>query len=236
MTYVWIVFRIVSVMALILFLILKTGRRKIGELPIYDFLSVIVIGSVIGADISEPNIPHLPTLFAVVLIVALQYFVSCLLINNKKIAKKITFGPTVIIQNGQFIKSNMERLKYPIENVKAALREKDVFDLNEVAYAIVEGSGSISVLRKPQFLPLTPSDMNLNTTAKGLCIPLITDGKVYDGNLEQLKRDRKWLSIQLKQVDIEDFSKVFYADISSDGRLYISKADPRQNLSNDYTL
>ncbi len=110
MTYLIITFRIVSVMALILFLILKTGRRKIGELPVYDFLSVIVIGSVIGADISEPEIPHLPMLFSVVLIVALQYLVSRLLINNKKIARKITFGPTVIIRNGQFVKSNMERL------------------------------------------------------------------------------------------------------------------------------
>ena len=93
MTYLIIALRIISVMALFLFLILKTGRRKIGELPVYDFLSIIVIGSVIGADIAEPDIPHLPTLFSVVLIIALQYLVSCLLINNKKIARKITSAP-----------------------------------------------------------------------------------------------------------------------------------------------
>lgn len=88
MLYLIITLRIISVMALFLFLILKTGRRKIAELPIYDFISVIVIASVIGADIAEPNIPHLPVLFAVVLIVALQYLVSSLLINNKKLRVK----------------------------------------------------------------------------------------------------------------------------------------------------
>lgn len=236
MEYLIITFRIVSVMALTLFLILKTGRRKIGELPVYDFLSIIVIGTVIGADISEPDIPHLPTLFSVFLIVALQYFVSYLLINHKKFARKITFGPTVIIQNGQFIKSNMERLKYSVENVLMALREKDVFDLNEVEFAIVEGSGSISVLKKSQFLPLTPSNMNIRTSMKGLAVPLITDGKVYDSNLEQLKLDRPWLASQLEQIGIHDFSEVFYADINSDGKLYVSKIFQAQNLNDNFTL
>jgi uncharacterized membrane protein YcaP (DUF421 family) len=236
MIYLIIALRIVSVMALFLFLVLKTGRRKIAELPVYDFLSIIVIGSVIGADIAEPNIPHLPTLFAVILIIALQYLVSYLLINNKKIARKITFGPTVIIQNGQFIKSNMKRLKYSIENVQMALREKDIFDLNEVEYAIVEGSGSLSVLKKSQFLPLTPSDMKLTPDAKGLAVPLIIDGKVHDGNLQQLKRDRAWLTSQLDQAGIHDFSEVFYADCNMEGRLYISKILQTKIFSDDFTL
>ncbi|EHL08565.1 hypothetical protein HMPREF0322_00658 [Desulfitobacterium hafniense DP7] len=223
-------------MALFLFLVLKTGRRKIAELPVYDFLSIIVLGSVIGADIAEPNIPHLPVLFAVVLIIALQYLVSSLLINNKKIARKITFGPTVIIQNGQFIKANMKRLKYSIETVLMLLREKDIFDLNEVEYAIVEGSGSISVLKKPQYLPLTPSDMKLKPGAKGLPLPLIIDGKVQDGNLQQLKRDRSWLAAELAQAGIPDFNEVFYADCTREGRLYISKIVQAQNFHDDFTL
>lgn len=236
MEYLIITLRIISVMALFLFLILKTGRRKIAELPVYDFISMIVLGSVIGADIAEPNTPHLPILFAVVLIVALQYLVSTLLINHKRFARKITFGPTVVIQNGQFIKSNMERLKYPIENVLMALREKDIFDLNEVEYAIVEGSGSISVLKKSQFLPLTPSDMKLNPGVKGLSVPLIVDGKVQDSNLQHLQRDRPWLASQLAQAGVQNFSEVFYADCNSEGRLYVSKIIQASNFNDDFTL
>lgn len=234
MTYLIIALRIVSIMGLFLFLILKTGRRKLGELPVYDFLSVIVIGSVIGADIAEPDIPHLPTMFAVVLIITLQFLVSKLLINNKKIARKITFGPTVIIQKGQFIKANMERLKYPVENVLMALREKDIFDLNEVEYAIIEGTGNISVLKKSQFLPLTPADMKFQPEPKGLPVPLITDGQVHDQNLQRLKKDRTWLTTQLNQTGIEDFSEVFYADYSESGSLYVSKI--LQTEKDDFTL
>ena len=236
MTYLLIAFRVVTIMALFLFLVLKTGRRKIGELPVYDFLSIIVIGSVIGADISEPDTPHLPTAFAVVLIIALQYFVSRLLINNKKIARKITFGPTVIIQDGQFMKYNMERLKYSLENVLMALREKDIFDLNEVAFAIVEGSGNISVLKKAQHLPLTPFDMSMAAPGKGLSVPLIADGNIYDGNLEQLKLSRQWLTEQLAQAGIHDVSEVFYAELNSTGKLYISRVLQTQSSYDRFTL
>ena len=60
MLFLIILMRIVTAMALLLFLTLKTGRRKISEMPVYDFLTIIVIGSVIGADISEPDVAHLP--------------------------------------------------------------------------------------------------------------------------------------------------------------------------------
>lgn len=236
MIYVTIAFRIVTIMALLLFLTLRTGRRKIGELPVYDFLSVIVIGSVIGADITEPDIPHLPIAFAVIFIVAVQYFVSNVLINNKKIAKKITFGPTVVIQDGQFIKSNLERLKYSVENILMALREKDVFDLNEVAFAIVEGSGKLSVLKKTQFLPVTPPDVNLNKPEKGLSIPLIIDGKTIEENLEKLKRDRDWLATQLERNGIRELEEVFYAHINSDGTICVSKVFQAQDVDKGFTL
>lgn len=64
MTYIIIALRIISAMALLLFLTLKTGKRKIGELPVYDFLSIIVLGNVIGADIADTELPHLPTLYS----------------------------------------------------------------------------------------------------------------------------------------------------------------------------
>lgn len=236
MVYLIIAMRIVTAMGLLLFLTLKTGRRKIGEMPVYDFLTILVIGSVIGADISEPDIPHTPVLFAVLAMVVLQHLISRLLINHKKIAKHITFGPTIIIQNGELLKGNLERLKYPIENVTMSLREQGIFALDEVEYAIVESSGKISVLKKPELLPLTPSDMKLSATRKGLSIPLITDGKVHEDNLQHLNLTNSWLSSQIQQAGINEISEVFYADINAQGKLFVSKVIQTQPTSDHFTL
>ncbi len=236
MAYLQITFRIFSIMGLLLFLILITGRRKIGELPVFDFLAIIILGSVVGADIADPKVPHLPTAYAVALIIVIQFLLSHIIMKNRALGGKLTFGPTVVIQNGQFVKQNMKRLKYTIDDVIMHLRDKDVFDLSEVEFAIVEDSGKISVLKKSQFQPLTPSDMHILTTYKGMSIPIILDGKVKDENLVKLNFDREWLLIQLKNNEIDRIEDVFYMEINTQGRLYISKEVAPENIINDIKL
>jgi uncharacterized membrane protein YcaP (DUF421 family) len=221
--YLLITGRIVTIMGLLLFLVLITGRRKIGELPVFDFLTIIVLANVVGADIADPTIPHLPTAYAVVLLIGIQYLMSLFTVKNRKFGKKVTFSPVVIIQNGKFIRLNMERVRYSVENVLMFLREKGIFDINEVEFAIVEDSGNISVQKKSQFQPLTPGDMQIPTGYKGLSLPLIIDGAVIEDNLDKINLDKKWLASQLVIHNINSYKDVFYADINTNGKLYISK-------------
>ena len=232
MVYLKITLRIFFIMGLLLYLIMITGRRKIGELPVFDFLAIIVLGNVVGADIAEPKVPQMPTAYAVVLIIAIQYVMSCFTIKSRWFAKKVTFSPIVVIQNGQFIKSNMKKIRYSIDNIQMYLRDKGIFDINEVEFAIVEDSGSISVLKKSQYQPLTPSDMNIPTKYKGITTPLIIQGKVQEDNLKSLKLDKSWLETQLKNNNISSMEEVFYMNINSEGKLYISKEVEPENIVN----
>lgn len=234
MTYLKVTFRIVTIMALLLILILMTGRRKLGELPVFDFLTIIILGNVVGADIADPKIPQLPTAYAVVLLIGFQYIMSYATVKNRKFGSKISFGPTVVIQNGQFIKQNMKKIRYSIENVLMLIREKGVFDINEVEFAIVEDNGSISVMKKPKYQPLTPDNMEISTKNKSIPIPLIVDGKVYEDNLAKLSLDKAWLQKQLESRNIISCEEVFYAHIGIDGKLYISKET--ETNSDDYII
>ena len=236
MPYLLITARVFSIMGMLLFLVLITGRRKIGELPVFDFLTIIVLGNVVGADIADPSIPHLPTAYAVVLLIGIHYIISLFTIKNRRLGKILTYRPIAIIQKGKFIKSNMKRLRYSIENVLMFLREKGIFDLNEVEYAIVEDSGNISVQKKSQFQPLTPQDMNISTNYKGISLPLIIDGSVVADNLKKLDLDERWLAAQLAKENVDSFDKVFYADISPDGRLYLSRMIETGYITNDSVI
>ncbi|KXL52241.1 hypothetical protein CLNEO_24060 [Anaerotignum neopropionicum] len=222
MKYLEILFRVVTILPMFLAITLLTGRRKIGELPVFDFLSLIAVGAVVGADIADPDIEHLPTAYAVVLIMLLHYIYSIVLIKSRKVAKLLTFGPVVLIENGQFVKGNMKNSKYSIDNILTLLREKDVFDLNEVEFAILESTGQLSVLKKSQYKPITPREIKINTDYVGLSIPLIVEGKIYKENLERLNHDEKWLSSQLKNSNIASEKEVFYAAVNTKGELYIS--------------
>lgn len=223
MEYLTVAFRIVSILIIFLFVTLITGRRHISELPVFDFLIILTLGSVVGADIAQPDISHKMIIFSTVLIIALQYLYGLIIIKSRKIGKLITFGPTVIIQNGNFIKKNLDRLKYSIDTILTLLREKEIFDLNEVEYAIIESTGKISVLKKSSYLALTTSDIGIIKEDKAIPIPVIVEGKVYEENLKVFKLNKEWLNTKLTENNISNVNEVFYASINKTQELYISK-------------
>ncbi|MEG6513836.1 DUF421 domain-containing protein [Desulforamulus ruminis] len=202
---------------------LITGRRHMGEIPIFDFLVIITLGSVVGADISEPDIAHWPIIYAMLLIMLMQYLYGVLIIKNRTIGKLLTFEPVVVIENGQFVKSSLRKLKYSMDTVLTMLREKDVFDVSEVEFAIIESTGQLSVLKKSQYQPLTAKELKINTDYKGLSIPLIVEGEIYEQNLQNLHLSKQWLMEQLHKSNLYHEKNVFYAAINTEGKLYISR-------------
>lgn len=223
MDYIKIFIRIITILPMFLLLTLLTGRRKIGELPVYDFLSILIVGTVVGADIAEPETDHFLMAFAIIVITVLHYVYSVVIIKSRKIGKLLTFEPVVVIENGQFVKGNLKKLKYSIDNILTFLREEGVFDVDEVEFAIIESTGRLSVLKKSQYQPITPSEAKIDTGYRGLSIPLIVEGEVYKENLKKLKLDEAWLYNQLKSSHIRTPEEVFYAAINSEGKLYISR-------------
>ena len=119
----------------------------------------------------------------------------------------------------------MASVKINMDDLSMLLREKDVFSANEVDYAILEPNGQLSVLKKVDQLNVSKKDLHVSTV-KPLYIPtkLIVDGEMIHNNLHELHLSQSWLEKQLQQsgVGLED---VFYAEIQSDGTLFIDKRE-----------
>lgn len=101
------------------------------------------------------------------------------------------------------------------------LREKGVFNLDEVEFALLEPHGKLSVLKKSQYLPLTPKDIGINTGYKGLSSELIKDGIIITQNLEQNRLSLEWLYNELASRGIKKVEDVFLANLSTNGTLYV---------------
>ncbi|MDF2613306.1 MAG: hypothetical protein K0S71_1092 [Clostridia bacterium] len=217
-----VLLRIVTILPLLLFLSLYMGKRTIGELPVFDFLIIVVLGAVVGADIADPEIKHLPTAVAMIGIAILQKLVAKLKLSNRKIGHLITFEPTIIIQNGILLNKNLKKIQYSIDNVLQLLREKDVFDINEVETAIIEASGNLSVLKKPKKNTVTLEDMKIAKKTSSIAFPVIIEGKVYTDVLIHLGLDEAWLRKELRQQEIYDMNNVFFASLNNNHELHIS--------------
>lgn len=101
--------RIYTIYPLLLGVTLFMGRRSIAELPVFDYIIILSLGSVVGADIADPKIEHIHTAFAIIAIGLLQKLASILLVKSRRIGKWITFEPLIVVKDGQFIYPNMKK-------------------------------------------------------------------------------------------------------------------------------
>ncbi|WP_228547527.1 DUF421 domain-containing protein [Filobacillus milosensis] len=213
--------RVITILPLLLLVTIFMGKRAIGELPIFDFLIIITLGSLVGADIADPSIEHLFTAVALVAVALLQRGAAKLKIMNRKIGRWITFEPTVVVQDGQLLNKNLKRIRYSIDNILQLLREKDIFDVAEVQTAIIESDGSLSVLKKSEKKALTLEDLGMSGGQPALALPVIMEGDINQNILRYFSLNEGWLEEQLEKRGIK-FENVFFATVNHDLELHIS--------------
>lgn len=214
--------RIFTIIPLLLVVTLYMGKRTIGELPALDFLIIITLGAVAGADLADPDISHIHTAVAIIIIGFFQKIITTLVIKHRKLGHMITFDPTIVIQDGQFIVNNLKRIRYSIDNVLQMLREKDIFDLNDVRLGIIEANGKLSVLKQDSKASVTLEDMNLTKKSSSLSYPVIVDGEIYENVLMKLQLSNDWLQQQLSNLNIKTVADVFFASVNTNKELHVS--------------
>ncbi|UII56741.1 DUF421 domain-containing protein [Cytobacillus spongiae] len=217
--------RIYTILPLLLLVTIFMGKRSIGELPVFDFLVILVLGSVVGADIAEPKINHWYTSIAICAIALLQFIVAYIKIKNRKLGKLLTFEPTVVIYKGQFLVENMKNIRFSLDNILQLLRGKDVFNVEDVEIGIIEADGTLSIKLVAAKEPARIGQLNVVPNDKGIDIPLIVDGNVYEEVLTKKNLTKQWLLQELAKRHITHVDKVFYASLNTNQELYVSLKD-----------
>jgi uncharacterized membrane protein YcaP (DUF421 family) len=222
--------RIVTVIPWLLIVTLFMGKRSIGEVPVFDFLIIIVLGAVAGADIADPDIPHLYTFLSISAIGLLQIVVSRLKLSHRRFGKLITFEPTIVVRDGTFLMGNMKKIRYSLDNILQMLREKDVFDVSEVELAIVEQNGRLTVSKKPQKAMVTKEDMGLKKISSTIAYPVVIEGKMNRTVLAQLELSEKWLREELQKKGLQ-LTDIFFGSVNAQNELHVSLKNDTQKIT-----
>jgi len=200
------------------------GKQQISQLTFFDYVLGITIGSIaasLSVDLTSRAWPHWVGLFTWAAIVFILQWIS---LKSPHAAKYLVGEPSIIIMNGQIMEDNMRKIRYTTSDLLEQLRDKGVFDLTQVAYAVLETNGQLSVLLKPEFQPATPSDLNINPQNVGLGVEVISNGVIIEENLKKVQLDRLWLKNQLEKQGIKYPSEVFLATYNpATGKFYIDK-------------
>lgn len=141
--------------------------------------------------------------------------------RSRYAAKYVDGEPVVVVMNGKIMEDAMGKMRYRALDLMQQLRDKGIFDLNEVAFAILEVNGKLSVLKKPQYQPVTSQHLNIPPLPSGIGTELIYDGQIIKQNLKDLNITEEWLHSQLKAKGINNISEVFLATLTPGGSFFV---------------
>lgn len=182
-----------------LFLITKLlGKKQVSQLSLFDYVIGISIGN-FAAEITinlEANLIY--GVIAVVEFGLIAYLISILTMKSIKVRRFFIGVPTVLIDKGKIIEKGLKKVHFDINDLLEECRSNGYFDLNEIDYALMEVNGTLSIMPKAEYKPVTIKDMNLKITNQGLCANIIIDGKIMDKNLTNMNKTIDWLEKELK--------------------------------------
>ena len=108
-----------------------------------------------------------------------------------------------LIYRGKIDEKELKREKITINELQERLRQKDIFSIGDVEYAILETNGQISVIQKPEKRNTIPEDFNILPDYEGIPYDLVVDGKIMHENLQKIGRDYNWLEKEMKKFNIK---------------------------------
>lgn len=215
---------LIYILALILSKLI--GIKIISQMNFFDFIVGISIGSMIAKIIIDKDHVVFSGIVALITFALLTISTSYLNLKSYSARRIINAKTLILVENGRIIDKNLKRLRITINELMMKLREKDVFNLEDVQFAIMESNGQLSVLIKANKKPITPYDMDLKVKSSSLVNDIIIDGKIVDKNLKIAGIDKKWLQSELKKKSINNIEEVFYAGVDQNKKLIISKKYP----------
>lgn len=208
------------------------GKQQISQLTFFDYILGITIGSIAASlttDLDSRAWPHWIGLFMWTFLVWIIQWVTT---KSRRLSIYLDGEPTIVIMNGKIMEDAMKKLRYRIDDLIEQLRQKDVYDITQVEFAIIEKDGRLSVLKKAEYQNITRKDMNITTQPESVATEIIYDGVVIYSNLRQLKLDRKWLDEELKKMNIGSPREVMFMSRKQDGTLYVDLYDDHIDKDN----
>lgn len=231
-------FRAVILYFIIIFSVRLMGKRQIGELQPSELVVTILMSNIATLPVEDISIPMIMGVVPIFTLVCLDVIVSHLSMKYRPLRKAISGSPKIVISDGRIDQQAMRDLRFSADDLMESLRSVQIFDINEVQFAVVETTGKMSVLQKKRSQPLNSGDFanglepqNKELDGSDPPVLVINDGKISPAAIKFLGFDKEWLGkiLSKEKLSAQD---IFIMSADSSGSYTIIKSDKTQNSKN----
>ncbi len=200
------VIRTILLYMLILLAIRMMGKRQIGEMQTSELVVTLLMSNIATIPMQDTEQSLFSGVIPIMILLVCEILLSYLMLKKGKVRKLVCGKPVIIINNGTIDQKAMRDLRMSTEDLFEQLRQKDVFDITEVAFAIVETNGQVSLLKKAENDTLTAKDLRLSKKPKELNVTVISDGSYSPSSMKLCGWDKARIRriLQQEQLKLKD--------------------------------
>lgn len=209
---------------LIFFCMRLMGKRQLGELQPAELIITILVSAIVAVPMQENSLPLANSIIAVLLLVSLEIINSALSLKSPKIRSLFEGNSIVIIRDGIIDQKQLKRLRFSVDDLLDQLRQKDVFDINDVRYAIIETNGQLSIMLKPEKETVTAEMIDINNQPKGLLCMIVNDGVILENSFKECNMNKEKLEHILKEKNY-NLKDIFFMLADNNGNYTIVRKE-----------
>jgi len=220
-----ILIRTLILYAFVLISMRMMGPGELSQMQPFQMVIILMIAELAALPMEDTGLPLLNGFVAILGLLFAQVIISYINLKSEKARRIICGRPTILISKGSINEQELKRLRININDLMEQVRSKDYHNIADVEFAILETSGDLSIIPKPNKRLVTLEDMNLTPINEGLPVSLILDGHINIDNLRKINLSKEWLLSQLKAQGISSEKQVLLCYIDENKKLYIQKKD-----------
>lgn len=217
-------FRAIVLYLIVLVVMRLMGKREIGQLQPFELAISIMIADLASIPMTEIGIPIFNGIVPILGLLVMHLILSLINLKSLKAREIICGKPSILIYRGKINEKELKKERFTINELEERLRGNNVVNLGDVEYAILETSGQVTVIQKPEKRNTIPEDFNIVPEYEGIPYDLVVDGKVMNKNLKAIGKNYNWLKKQVEKFNIKP-EEALVVTIDGKGQIFCQKKE-----------
>lgn len=215
-------FRAIILYVLVLIVMRVMGKREIGQLQPFELAISIMIADLATIPMADVGIPITNGIIAMLSLLIMHLLISFINLKSMRMRAFICGKPRILIYRGKIQEKALVKERFTINELEERLRGNNVVNLGDVEYAILETSGQVTVIQKPEKRTTIPEDFGIQPEYEGIPYDLVVDGKVMEKNLQALGKNYAWLKKQVEKFKMKP-EEALVVTIDGKGQIFCQK-------------
>lgn len=162
------------------------GKRQIGDMQPNELVVTLLISEIAAIPLQDADQPVILGIAAIFVLVFLEIVFSVIAMKSFCFRKILNGKSVIVIKNGVIDQQAMRSVRMTVVDLIEMLRGQNIFNISDVAFAVLEVNGNLSVLLKKNIQTATVENIGLSLPDEMLPLPVISDGRIVYESLNSL--------------------------------------------------